>query len=238
MKVTAEQIYEELVNDFKIKSATGSIQFHLNDFGITVKQNNVVGNILEEWLAGWLTHKGFDNIHNQRQEPPDFWLDPDNPEHGLLEVKCFTRSPNFDIANFLSYVNEIKDKPYRLNSKYLLIKYDMDKDGLVTIEDCWLKNVWEICSTSSKRPIKVQEKKRVIYNIRPAVWYSDRSDYRPFDCLEHFLAAIEQTIYDYNATRSTLAEGWCDTVKRNYRNYYGHDIDIPRWFDVKGQYEK
>lgn len=235
--VSAEQVYQALVEEFGIQNATGNIVFQLRDFGITVKQNNVVGNILEEWLAGWMESNHFANIHNTKQESPDFWLNPDDKKDGLLEVKCFTKNPNFDIANFLSYINEVRDKPYRLYSKYLLLKYRMEDDGLVVVEDCWLKNVWQICSTSKKRPIKVQEKKNVIYNIRPAVWYSKRYDFPPFDCLEDFLSAIEQTVYDYNGTRSTLAEGWCESLKNNYKAYYGKELIIPRWFDIKKKYQ-
>ena len=33
-----------------MEGATGSVRFNLRDFGITVEQNNIIGNILEEWL--------------------------------------------------------------------------------------------------------------------------------------------------------------------------------------------
>lgn len=236
-KVTPDDIYNALVEDFGIVNAQGSIVFKLKDFGITVKQNSVVGNILEDWLAEWITSKGFASIHNEQQTAPDFWLDPDDLSKNLLEVKCFTKSPNFDIANFISYINEIVDRPYRLASKYLLIKYNMDEEGIVKIENIWLKNVWEICSSSGNRPIKVQEKKKVIYNIRPTVWYSDnRTAYPPFQSLEHFLSALEQTLYDYNQTRSTVAEGWAKKVCKAYKEYFGKELNLPRWYDIKDKY--
>ena len=146
--ITIEQAYEELVSKFKINNASGNIQFNLKDFQIVVKQPNVVGNIIEEWLSDyWLEHKKYNVIHNLGQTAPDFWFDPDNKEHELLEIKCFdyiNRGPSFDIANFQSYIREIVDKPYRLHSKYLAIGYGMDvESGLVTIHQVWLKNVWE-----------------------------------------------------------------------------------------------
>ena len=238
--ITIEQAYEELVSKFKINNASGNIQFNLKDFQIIVKQPNVVGNIIEEWLSDyWLEHKKYNVIHNLGQTAPDFWFDPDNKEHELLEIKCFdyiNRGPSFDIANFQSYIREIIDKPYRLHSKYLAIGYGMDvESGLVTIHQVWLKNVWELCCSSANRPIKVQEKKNVIYNIRPSVWYGNRSNFPTFESLEDFLAAIDQTIYAYNQTRP-IAENWLKNLKESYKKFYGVSLNVPRWYDIQDKY--
>ena len=48
----SERLYQALVEDFGMEGATGSVRFNLRDFGITVEQNNIVGNILEEWAQG------------------------------------------------------------------------------------------------------------------------------------------------------------------------------------------
>ena len=238
--VTIDQAYDELVNNFKVNNASGNIQFNLKDFQIVVKQPNAVGNIIEEWLSDyWLEHKKYSIIHNLGQTAPDFWFDPENKEHELLEIKCFdylNRGPGFDIANFQSYIREIIDKPYRLHSKYLAIGYGMDiETGTVTIYQVWLKNVWEMCCASSNRPIKVQEKKNVIYNIRPSVWYGNRSSFPTFESLEDFLAAIEQTIYDYNQTRP-IAEHWLKNLKDSYEKFFGISLNVPRWYDIKDKY--
>lgn len=233
MRVTAEQIYRALQDEFGIVGATGALTFRINDFSIQVKQNNVIGNLIEEWLAEWLDSKGFDNIYNHRQESPDFWLNPDDLESAWLEVKCFTGGANFDINNFMSYINEIKVKPYKLHSKYLIFKYSMN-DSVVTIENCWLKNVWEISCPSQRYPVKCQVKKNLIYNLRPATWWGS-GDYPVFTCLEHFLAALEQTIYSYRETNS-MAETWLRTVLRKYSDFYGVDLNVPRWIDIKSQY--
>lgn len=239
--MTIEQAYNDLVNQFKINDASGYMQFNLRNHRITVRQPNVIGNIIEEWLSDYWTNKCEYNIsHNLGQTAPDFWFDPDNKEHELLEIKCFdyiNRSPGFDIANFQSYVREIVDKPYRLHSKYLAIGYGMNVDnGLVTIHQVWLKNVWDLCCSSSSRPIKVQEKKNVIYNIRPCVWYGNRSIFPSFNSLEDFLSAIEQTLYEYPPTRTTLAEHWLRRLQTSYKKQYGQDLVVPRWFDIKDQY--
>ncbi|MBP1616084.1 MAG: nlaIVR [Bacteroidetes bacterium] len=237
MMDAAEKLYDTLKKDFGFEGATGSIQFRLKDFGITVEQNNIVGNILEEWLAKWMFDKGIPHIHNLKQESPDFWLNLDNLESDWLEVKSFTGSPNFDVAAFRSFINLVINKPYKLHSKYLLIKYKMD-EGVITIENVWLKNLWEISCTSERYPIKVQYKNKVIVNLRPAIWYSNKTDYPTFDCLGDFLAALEETIFNYHDTRSTVAEGWSKKLSKSYKAFYGIDLNIPRWYDVKDKYKK
>lgn len=46
----AQEIYNKLVGDFGFENSIGKITFKLKDIAIVVNQNNVVGNILEEWL--------------------------------------------------------------------------------------------------------------------------------------------------------------------------------------------
>ena len=166
------------------------------------------------------------------------WLNKHNLKSSWLELKSFTDIPNFDIGAFRSYINEMIDHPWKLHAKYLLIKYKMEENGgLVVIEDFWLKNVWEIACTSAAWPLKVQCKRGVINNIRPATWYSERSDFRPFDCLEDFLAALEQTIYKYHDTNN-LADHWSERLCESYFKYYGKKLNLPRWMDVKHKYLK
>lgn len=234
--IAAEKVYKALREEFRFEGATGAIQFSLNDYKITVEQNNVVGNILEEWLDKWMTSKGIAHIHNEKQSSPDFWLNPKDLESDWLEVKSFTGSPNFDVAAFRSFINLIIEKPWKLHSKHLLIKYKSE-GGIITIENFWLKNLWEICGTSSVLPIKVQYKNRVIVNIRPSTWYSDSADYPSFDCLEDFLAALEETIYKYHDTRSTIAEHWSEKLCESYKAHYGKALILPRWNDIKEKYK-
>ena len=137
----------------------------------------IVTELISQWVEDWLKKYGIDYALNDLTSD---WL----------EIKSFTGSPNFDVAAFRSFINLVIEKPWKLHSKHLLIKYKME-DGVVTVEQFWLKNLWEICSTSSTWPVKVQYKNKVIVNIRPSVWYSDRADFSPFESLEDFLAAIE-----------------------------------------------
>lgn len=232
----SDLIYKKLKDDFGFQGAEGGITFSLKDFSIIVDQNNVVGNLIEEWLSRWMDSQGVENIHNQKQSSPDFWLNPNNLESEWLEIKSFTGSPNFDVSSFRSFIQLIIDKPYKLQSKYLLIKYKM-KNGIVTIEDFWLKKIWEICSNSERFPIKVQYKNKVIVNIRPCVWYSDNTDYPPFECLEDFLSSVEETIYMYHDTRY-MCDTWKTKVIESYKKHYGIELIIPRWSDIKDKYKR
>ena len=231
----SEKLYKALLEDFGIEGAQGTIKFNLRDFMITVEQNNIVGNVLEEWLDKWMTEKNIVHKHNKKQSSPDFWLNPDDLDSDWLEVKSFTGSPNFDIANFRSFISLVIEKPWKLHSKHLLIKYKM-RDGVVEIEKIWLKNLWEICSSSSSWPIKVQCKSNVINNIRPATWYSEHVDFKPFESLEEFLAAMEETIYLYPDTRVTIALNWKKNLINSYERHYGKRLDIPRWSDIACKY--
>lgn len=231
----AERVYNALIDDFGIEGAKGDVRFRLRDFGITVEQNNIIGNILEEWLDKWMTSRNIAHIHNPGQTSPDFWLNPDDLESDWLEVKSFTGSPNFDIAAFRSFINLVIEKPWKLHSRHLLIKYKMEA-GIVEIEQIWLKNLWEICSASSTWPVKVQYKNKVIVNIRPATWYSEHADFKPFECLEDFLSAMEETIYQYPDTRVTIALNWKKNLERSYERHYGRQLSIPRWGDISDKY--
>ena len=60
MKLTVEQVYNKLVNDDEILTKKGQITFTLGDIDIIVKQRDVVGNIMQEWIEGWLKKNNID----------------------------------------------------------------------------------------------------------------------------------------------------------------------------------
>ena len=108
--------------------------------------------------------------------------------------------------------------------------------GIVTIDDVWLKNVWEISCPSNSWAVKVQDKKRVIYNLRPATWYSaGRTQYKVFESLTDFLSALDYVIKTYPAT-SQIGLTWRNKVAKSYREYFGKDISIPLWQDIAEKY--
>lgn len=234
IRLTAEQVYESLVNVDKIKTVEGQIRFFLGNVDIIVRQKDVVGNIIQEWLEGWLkkNNVAFDTNPNT-QMPPDIFLNPDDHTVDLLEVKAFNyaASPGFDIADFKAYAREILEHPYMLHTKYIIFGYSMSDAGIVTIKDIWLKNVWEICRSMDGWPLNVQYKNKVIHKIRPAKWYGKQSRFPMFQSMEHYLSAIEETLFSYHDTHA-LSVGWRKKVVKAYKEFYGKTITIPRWEDL------
>lgn len=239
IRLTAEQVYNRLLNVDKIKTVEGQIRFYLGDVSIIVRQKDVVGNIIQEWLEGWLRKNNIAFAPNvNTQMPPDIFLNPDNHTEDLLEVKAFnySASPGFDIADFKAYAREILENPYMLHTKYIIFGYSMNDDGVVTIRDLWLKNVWEICRSMDGWPLNVQYKNKVIHKIRPAKWYGNRSRFPMFASLEHYLSAIEETLFSYPDTHE-LSKGWRKKVMDAYKSFYGNDMVIPRWEDLVNIYQ-
>ena len=110
MQLTVEEIYSRLVNDDKILTKKGRITFSLGDIDIIVRQRDVVGNIMQEWIEGWLKKNGIEYALNENtQMPPDFYLNPKNKTEELMEIKAFNykAGPGFDIADFRMYEQEI-----------------------------------------------------------------------------------------------------------------------------------
>lgn len=50
--LTAQEIFEKLLNEDKILDMSGKIQFFFGGVNIIVKQKDVVGNVIQEWLKG------------------------------------------------------------------------------------------------------------------------------------------------------------------------------------------
>ena len=239
MRLTAEQVLDQLVNNDKILTAAGKIKFQLGDVDIIVKQKDVVGNIMQEWLEGWFKKNSVDYKPSENsQMPPDFYLNPDDKTVDLLEVKAFNydATPAFDIADFKAFVEEIINKPYMLHVKYLIFGYKMSSTGEVTIKRVWLENIWNICRPSKNWPINLQVKKNVVHKIRPAKWYSSaKSKFSCFDNLVDFLAAVEEVVYKNQDTR-TDANKWKDKIIASYKKQYHTNLYIPRWYEIKDKY--
>jgi len=237
MKLTADKIYQMLIEDDKILTLTGQIRFYLGDVNIIVRQKDVVGNIIQEWLQGWLDQHKIEYAPSENtQMPPDFFLDPEDKTSNLLEVKAFNRekSPGFDIADFRMYEEEIIEKPYMLHVDYLIFGYNMSSDGIVTIKDLWLKKVWQITCSSADWALKLQVKEKVVNKIRPCVWYG-RNRFPAFETMEDFVSAIEETVYQDTRTHNQFSL-WRKRFTESYNRFYGTDITIPKWDHIKTKY--
>ena len=246
MKLTAEEVYNRLVNDDKILSAEGRISFQLANINIIVRQRDVVGNIMQEWVEEWLKKNDIEYaLNDNSQMPPDFYLDPQDKKHHLLEIKAFNfkAAPGFDIADFRMYEQEIAAKPWMLDVTYLIYGYDMNKEGIVTIKKVWSKKVWSITramKSGTKKneviwPLNLQIKQGVVHKIRPAKWYGASKHFATFETKEDFLAAVEETVYQNPDTRADAAS-WKQRMIANYEDFYGEKLDIPRWNDIINKY--
>jgi type II restriction enzyme len=227
MRLTSQEFYEKLITDYKIIGELGVINFTLKDLTISVETKDTVGNLLQEWIKAWLRKMDIEFVENSNtQKFPDFYLNNDNRKIELLEVKSFdwNRGPGFDLANFDSYCTSLLTDAYRLDSDYLIIAYQM-KGSSISIKDVWLKKIWQLSCPSGTYPIKVQEKKSVIYNLRPSTWYSERSTFKPFANKEDFLAALNETRYQYPQTRHTNGH-WLQNVLKNYMEHTGIKLSV------------
>jgi hypothetical protein len=217
-EITAQELYTKLVSEYKLIGQKGTILFTLNDLAVKVISKDSVGNMIQEWLRDWMKSQDLVfEVNPSSQKFPDVYLNLTDKKKGLLEIKAFDykRGAGFDLANFESYSNSLLDHAYRLDSDYLIIGYTM-QDHDITIKDIWLKKIWEISGGSSTYEIKVQEKKKVIYNLRPINWYSNKSKFKPFNNKEEFLKALNETRYKYGKTHFDNSH-WLSGVLANYK---------------------
>jgi NgoBV restriction endonuclease len=232
---TAQEIFD-LLKESNLKAKQGHIEITLAGFPVRIKGKNAVGDLLEEWFGMWLKKQDiFFRPKTNNQKSPDFLLHHTSDQEGLLEFKVFNvarKSPNaarkssgFDIANFDAYVDSLRTQAYRLNADYLIFGYTFE-EGVLEIKDFWLKKVWQISGASSKRPIALQAKRGVFYNLRPIKWFAKtKKATPPFASRLEFLTAIRDTLAQRDG--ATYGETWFHEVSQNYESYYQTSIDSP-----------
>jgi len=216
-KVTANEIYDLLLNEFKIKEQIGSVEIILG--GISAKYNgrDALGDLIQEWIGVWFNRNNlYFRTRANTQEFPDFLLAEDD-KSGFLEIKAFNAnaSPAFDIANFNSYSKSLLVKPERLDADYLILSYKMI-DAELSIHNIWLKKVWEIAGSSGADPINLQTKYSQPYNLRPIKWYGKTNKNKPFPDKLSFINAIAATHSKYAHNSESYSENWLETVKNKY----------------------
>jgi NgoBV restriction endonuclease len=227
MKVSALQLFRKLVEEYHLIGQTGIIQFTLKDLTIKIETKDTRGNLIQEWLKEWMKKEKIEFEENTNSQTfPDIYLNVKDKTKGLLEIKTFdfNRGPGFDLANFDSYCNSLLENAHRLDSDYLILAYQMNGSE-ITIKDIWLKKIWELAGASSTYPIKVQEKKKVIYNIRPITWYSEKSTFKAFTSKEEFISALNETRYQYPKTHHDNAH-WLKKVLKNYKDKTGSILKV------------
>lgn len=237
--ITARELYEILIFDYKIKSLGGFIRFKLGDIDIAVKRRDIIGDVIQSWVAEWLERSRFDFIANPLpHRPPDIYLNKKNLRQNWLEIKAFNRAdnPRFSIGVFEFFARDLIERPWHLDADYLIFGYVVNEEtGMLKISDLWLKKIWEITKAMSTWPLTVQLRNGVINEIRPCNWYSTRTRTKVFECLEDFLSAFRESLYRNSKTRF-YAPRWEKKFKKAYKEHYGREIFIPRWQEIKNKY--
>ncbi|WP_273321178.1 NgoBV family restriction endonuclease [Vallitalea guaymasensis] len=224
-KVSSEELYQLLIKSKTINNP-GKIIFNMADVNVIINTTDTVGITLQSWLKQWMLNNHiYFKEPNNTQEFPDFYLNDNDLNNSLLEIKAFNYniSPAFDIANFESYCSSLMNNAYRLNANYLIFGYIMER-GVIKIKKIWLKKIWEISSGMKSYALRVQAKRGMIYNIRPTKWYSERST-PPFANKEAFIKAIYYTLKQYEHT-SIDEESWLDNVLKNYKLHTSTELKI------------
>ena len=221
--MSAKLLFNKL-QDEGIIGASGETYFELHGLKTKVRDSSIVGNVIQEWLKLFMSNNNIPfRLKQNTQEFPDFLMHATNNNIDLLEVKCFKKSPNFDVANFAAYCRSLLTNPYRLDSDYLIIEYKENDDGSILIKRAWLKKVWGICSGSERAKVKAQWKQGTPVNIRPATFYSTKVKYQPFQTRKEFVLALK-SIIDVNPTMNHIQKDWYKKVSGLYKTQTGNDL--------------
>lgn len=220
--MSATNVYSKLMQT-GIISAKGETYFELHGIKTVIHDSSIVGNVIQEWLKSFMDKHGIQyRLKLNTQEFPDFLMNERSEQIDLLEVKCFKKSPNFDVANLQSYARSLLEKPYRLDADYLIFEY-IDVHGGIIIKNIWLKKVWELCCASERSSLKTQIKQGFPYNIRPATWYSSRAKYKPFSNRNEFVLALKSVI-DAIPNMNNIQKDWYKKVSTKYLEQTGSPL--------------
>lgn len=216
MQVSAQDFFNAIYPD--VVGKMGKIIFELNNMPVTINTKDSIGHMLQDWIEEWAK---INNIYVRpnpsTQEFPDFYLSSVSNDDFLLEIKSFdfNASPNFDIANFETYVRSLLVAPKKLDADYLIFGYSLN-NGVIKIEGLWLKKIWELSTSSAQWALKIQQKQGTIYNIRPVNFTSTRNNVaQPFMSKQDFLIAIQSVLNNYTKTQSTHAD-WLNIFQARY----------------------
>jgi NgoBV-like restriction endonuclease len=207
--MSPQQIYE-LLHTKKITSEIGNLTFNLAGVSFSVQTKDVVGGILQEWLENYLILNQVQfNKPSNSQDWPDLILLPQN-EH--LEVKAFdyTKSPNFDIANFDAYTRSLLSHPERLDTDHIIFGY-ISNGTTISIREFWIKKSWQMTGPSNTNFLNLQVKQNVPVNIRPKNW---RGNVITFQDRRSFVRALDNAMTHFHPSRY---RNWFQQVENNYQ---------------------
>lgn len=136
---------------------------------------NIIGNCIENILYPFINS----SIPTFLKGPPGQKPDYDN-NGWWWELKCFKKSPGFDIGSITGYIEDISKQngiKNKISVKYLIFEYKEKEDGSVEIVNFWNLSVWDLCcGYSGEKPLNCGGQSGV--NIRPSgkgLWTSEKS---------------------------------------------------------------
>ena len=59
IRITANQLHDELLNTFKIKDKIGRIEINLGGISATYGGRDAIGDLLQEWIGEWLKNNNY-----------------------------------------------------------------------------------------------------------------------------------------------------------------------------------
>jgi hypothetical protein len=202
-----------------IVGAEGTIKLELLGSELNVNDKSATGNLLQEWIGQWMMLNGVYNRTNPNTQMfPDFYLSSED-SIDLLEVKTFDymKSPNFDVAQFDAYTRSLRTQAYKLDADYLILGYSL-ANGVIKINEIWLKKIWEITCASSQYAVRTNVKQGKIHNIRPYNFKSMSNGFQPFNSRVAFVTAIKDTLAKYTGD-SNAADEWLRQVGESYTHF-------------------
>ena len=140
-----------------------------------------------------------------------------------LIVKAFHGSPNFDLGNFQTLVDQMaapKGLERVLKRNYVIYRYSQNGSSCL-ITDCYVHRIWELLSLNGKYPVSVQSKNNKWLALRPQgyrLWQTTTNSAREF--VSSMILAIYQAPNYDSATASRLVQAietqW-NTIKDKYQ---------------------
>ena len=211
---------EQLIIQQNIIGQIGELTFSYAGFQITVFSKDAIGNSIQDWFGQWLNSQGIvwtTGIHTQSW--PDFILS----DTSHLEVKAFDAeaSPNFDVANFDGFVRSLwNGDVHRLDTMHLVFSYIANPEtGAISINDYWLKNIWELTGPSGANILSIQKKQGTAVNIRPKNWRNPRV--QMFTSRQEFVSALAQAVIRF---RPGEYLDWYSVVENHYVQQFGRPL--------------
>lgn len=180
----------------------GVITIELANITLDIQAKDIIGNSIQEWLGSWFEKNNINyRVLKNTQEFPDYIIDFNGIE-SFLEIKTwnYAKGPAFDLANFNSYIDSLEENPKKIDADYLIFGYESNSNGFI-IKDVFLKKIWEMAGKSSVDPLKIQNKKGIVYNIRPMSFHTKPET--TFQSRRDFLNALTETKKKYS-TQGTL----------------------------------